>query len=58
MNNHPNEHSLQQQQRKVAALPSAARCLPPLATPCVAVAVAMALACQTALALPDGDLFG
>lgn len=58
MNNHPNEHSLQQQQRKVATLPSAARRLPPLATSCVAVAVAMALACQTASALPDGDLPG
>ena len=57
MNNHPSEHNVQQSQRRVDSRPIAPR-LPLLTTSCMAVAVAMALAWQTAFALPDGALPG
>jgi hypothetical protein len=53
MNNHPSEHNVQQIQRRVGSRPIAPR-LPLLTTSFIAAAVAMALAWQTALAVPDG----
>ena len=57
MNNHPSEHNVQQRKRRLGSRPIAPR-VPLFTTSCMAVAVAMALAWQTALAVTDGALPG